>query len=54
MGAVDPQAIEGVAVAAVARRIELDHVRESSRAAVAGDVPATLLGRMKRFLRLSG
>jgi small-conductance mechanosensitive channel/CRP-like cAMP-binding protein len=54
LGAADPEAVESVAVAAVARRNELDRVRESARAAVAGDAPATLLGRMKRFLRLSG
>jgi CRP-like cAMP-binding protein len=54
LGAADPEAVESVAVAAVARRNELEQVRESARAAVAGDAPATLLGRMKRFLRLSG
>jgi CRP-like cAMP-binding protein len=52
LGSASPQAVEQVAVAAAARRAELDSVRTASGAAVA-DAPASLLGRMRRFLRLS-
>jgi hypothetical protein len=51
LGAADPGAVEKIGIAAVRRRAELDQVRLSGAAAVS-DVPATLLGRMKRFLGL--
>jgi CRP-like cAMP-binding protein len=52
LGAADPAAIERIGLAAVERRAELDQVRLSG-AAIVDDVPATLLGRMRRFLGLA-
>jgi small-conductance mechanosensitive channel/CRP-like cAMP-binding protein len=52
LGAADPQAVEQVGVAAMARRVELDHVRDAARSTVVADAPATLMSRMKRFLRM--
>jgi small-conductance mechanosensitive channel/CRP-like cAMP-binding protein len=52
IAAVSPDAVERIGVAAAARRIELDVVRAAVGAAVA-DAPASFLGRMRRFLRLS-
>jgi small-conductance mechanosensitive channel len=52
LGAADPQAIEQIGIAAVTRRAELMQIRDAAQSAVAVDVPATFLGRMKKFLRL--
>jgi len=53
LAGTSPQAIEQVAVAAAARRIELDNVRATGAASAVADAPASLLSRMRRFLRLS-
>jgi CRP-like cAMP-binding protein len=53
LGAADPQAVERIGLAAVARRAELSQVREAAQQAAVVDAPATLLGRMKKFLRLA-
>lgn len=53
LAASSPQAIEQVGVAAAARRIELDKVRATGAGSAVADAPATLLSRMRRFLRLS-
>ncbi len=53
LAGTSPQAIEQVAVAAAARRIELDKVRATGAGSAVADAPATLLSRMRRFLRLS-
>ncbi|MEO7271516.1 MAG: mechanosensitive ion channel family protein [Vicinamibacterales bacterium] len=50
LGAVDPHAVEQVAMAAVTRRIELDQARDTARPTAAPEATATLLGRMRRFL----
>jgi small-conductance mechanosensitive channel/CRP-like cAMP-binding protein len=52
LGAVDPQAVEQVGLAAVARRARLDVVREEEQNVAVADAPATFLGRMKKFLRI--
>jgi CRP-like cAMP-binding protein len=52
LGAADPQAIEDIALAAMARRVELDEIRESAASTAVAQVPATLVSRMRRFLRL--
>jgi small-conductance mechanosensitive channel/CRP-like cAMP-binding protein len=53
LGAVNPQAVEQVGVAAASRRAELDHVRANTTGAAVADAPANFVGRMRRFLRLS-
>ena len=53
LGAADPQAVEQIAVAAIARRAELDQARDAARAAAVVGSPASLLGRVKRFLGLN-
>jgi len=53
LGAVDPQAVEQIAVAAIARRVQLDQARDAARAAAVTGSPASLLGRVKRFLGLN-
>ena len=53
LAATSPQAIEQVGVAAAARRIELDKVRAAGAGQAVADAPASFLGRMRRFLRLS-
>ena len=53
LGEDSPQAIERIGVAAMTRRGELDEARTAARGAAVADAPATLLSRMKRFLRLS-
>jgi small-conductance mechanosensitive channel len=53
LGASDPQAIEQVGVSAMARRLELDQLRDAARSPVAAGAPATLMTRMKRFLHMS-
>jgi small-conductance mechanosensitive channel/CRP-like cAMP-binding protein len=52
LAAEDPQAVEQVAMAAVTRRIELDKARSTVKATTAPEPSATLLGRMRRFLRI--
>jgi small-conductance mechanosensitive channel len=52
LGAADPQAIEQIGVAAAARRAQLTQARDAARSAATVEPPATLLERMKRFLRL--
>jgi CRP-like cAMP-binding protein len=53
LGATSPQAVEQVAVAAATRRTELDELRANAAGSVVADAPASFLGRMRRFLRLS-
>jgi small-conductance mechanosensitive channel/CRP-like cAMP-binding protein len=53
LGAVDPEAVEQIGLAAVARRLELDKVRDSARVVTPSEAHATLLGRMKRFLGIA-
>jgi small-conductance mechanosensitive channel/CRP-like cAMP-binding protein len=53
LGAADPQAVEQIGLAAVARRAALRQVRDAARQAVVAEAPSTLLGRMKKFLGLS-
>ena len=51
LGAASPQAVEQIAVAAVTRRVELDRIRSASADTVVADAPASLVARMKKFLR---
>jgi small-conductance mechanosensitive channel/CRP-like cAMP-binding protein len=53
LGAVNPQALEQVGVAAATRRLELDQMRAAGPGAAVTDAPASFLGRMRRFLRVS-
>jgi small-conductance mechanosensitive channel/CRP-like cAMP-binding protein len=53
LGAVNPQALEQVGVAAATRRVELDQLRAAGTGTAVADAPATFLGRMRRFLRVS-
>jgi len=50
LGAADPKAIEEIGLAAMTRRAQLAQVRDATGNAAVADAPATLLGRMKRFL----
>ena len=50
LGAVSPQAVEQIGVAAVTRRIELDRVRSASPGTAVADAPASFLARMRKFL----
>jgi hypothetical protein len=52
LGAADPRAVERIGLAAVTRRAELAQLRDSGQSAPAVEVPATFLGRMKKFLGL--
>jgi small-conductance mechanosensitive channel len=52
LGAADPQAVEQIGLAAMARRAELDHIRDAAQAAAVAAGPASFIARMKRFLRL--
>jgi hypothetical protein len=52
LGAADPKAVEQVGIAAAARRAELHAAREAGKP-VPADAPASLINRMKQFLRLS-
>ena len=54
LAAADPQAVERIATVAIARRVELDQAVEAARRSSAVQLPETLLGRMKKFLGLSG
>ena len=49
-----PQAVEQVGLAAATRRVELDQARASAQNHVVTEAPATLLSRMRRFLKISG
>ncbi len=53
LGATSPQALEQVGAVAAARRAELDEIRASAPGTAVADAPASFLGRMRRFLRLS-
>jgi small-conductance mechanosensitive channel len=53
LGTADPHAIEQIGSAAVARRVALDQARDSTKSAAPREAPATLLGRMKKFLRIN-
>ncbi len=50
LGAVSPQAVEQIGVAAVTRRVELDRVRSASPGTAVADAPASFLARMRKFL----
>jgi small-conductance mechanosensitive channel len=52
LGAADPKAVEEIGLAAHNRRAELEQIRDAAQNAVVADVPATFLGRMKKFLGL--
>jgi small-conductance mechanosensitive channel/CRP-like cAMP-binding protein len=52
LGAADPRAVEAIGVAAVARRAELNQIRDAAQNVATIEQPATFLSRMKRFLRL--
>jgi small-conductance mechanosensitive channel len=52
LGAADPKAVEQIGLAAVRRRAELTQIRDAAPNVAVVDVPATFLGRMKKFLRL--
>jgi CRP-like cAMP-binding protein len=52
LGEADPKAVEQIALAAIARRAELAQARNAMRSAAVAVAPATLLDRMKKFLRL--
>ena len=49
LGAVDPHAVEQVALAAASRRVELDQARSAATTG-GSEAPASLLTRMRRFL----
>jgi CRP-like cAMP-binding protein len=48
-----PHAIERIGVDAITRRSELTQARNAARGVALADAPASLLSRMKRFLRLT-
>jgi small-conductance mechanosensitive channel/CRP-like cAMP-binding protein len=50
LGAADPQAVEQIALDAITRRAQLEQARDAAKAAAVADAPATMLGRMKKFL----
>jgi CRP-like cAMP-binding protein len=52
VGEISPQAIEQVALVAVARRADLMQAKSAGVSAAVADVPATILARMRKFLRL--
>jgi hypothetical protein len=53
LGAADPKAVEEMGMAAMTRRAELAQIRDTTGNAVAAEVPAPFLSRMKKFLRLA-
>ncbi|CAN5691497.1 mechanosensitive ion channel family protein [soil metagenome] len=53
LGADSPHTIEGVALAAVGRRAELDVVRATARGTAVADAPATFFARTRKFLGLT-
>jgi hypothetical protein len=46
-----PRTLEQIGLAAVTRRAELDQIRAGSQDAAVAVAPATLMARMKKFLR---
>jgi CRP-like cAMP-binding protein len=48
-----PHAIERIGVEAITRKSELAQARNAARGVALADAPASLLSRMKRFLRLT-
>lgn len=52
LAAENPHAIERIGVEAITRRTELNQARHAARGVAVADAPASLLSRMKRFLRL--
>lgn len=52
LGAADPASLEELGTAAIGRRVELEQARQASLPASAADARASLVGRMKKFLRL--
>jgi CRP-like cAMP-binding protein len=53
LGAADPIAVEEIGLAAVTRRAALMQALDESKLSAPVEVPATFLGRMKKFLGLS-
>ena len=53
LAARHPRAVEQVGIAAAARRVELDKVRATAVGQAVADAPATLMERMRRFLRIN-
>jgi small-conductance mechanosensitive channel/CRP-like cAMP-binding protein len=51
LAAESPHAIERIGVEAITRRTELNQARNQARGVAVDDAPASLLSRMKRFLR---
>lgn len=52
LGAEHPREIEKIAMAAAVRRGELEQVRAAGQGAAVADAPASLVARMRKFLRL--
>ena len=52
LGNSDPHAVEMIGAAAVARRTELDKVRNAASSAAAAGAQGTFIARMRKFLRL--
>lgn len=52
LAASDPEAMEAVGAAAIARGAELDAARVASTSAAVAEVPTTLVARMRKFLRM--
>ena len=52
LGAEHPHEIEKIAMAAAVRRGELEQVRAAGQGAAVADAPASLVSRMRKFLRL--
>jgi CRP-like cAMP-binding protein len=53
LAASDPQAMERVGLVAVTRRAELDQAKSTAAAAAPIETRATLLARMRKFLRFT-
>lgn len=51
LGTTHPRAVEQVASVAASRRVHLDKVRTAGLAQAVADAPATLMDRVRRFLR---
>jgi CRP-like cAMP-binding protein len=51
LAARSPAAMERIAVLAAGRRLELNHVQEEARSAAGAVAPATILEKMRQFLR---
>ena len=52
-GEENPTALEGIGIAAMTRREELNRARAVARGSAVAEAPATFLSRMKRFLGVS-